>query len=87
MRNAILAMIVALTLVSGPLQAGQRKSAPANVGNGRIVWFDITTSNPPQSKEFYGKLFDWSFAPLQGTDQAVEVLARQSGRFGLPRAR
>ena len=26
--------------------------------------------------EFYGKLFDWSFTPVQGTDQAVEIVAR-----------
>ena len=25
--------------------------------------------------EFYGKLFDWTFSALQGTDQAVEIAA------------
>lgn len=40
---------------------------------GRIAWFDITTSNLPQSKEFYGKLFD---QPGAGTDLAVEIVAR-----------
>ena len=76
MRNAILAMTVALTLVTGQLKAGPPKSPPADVGSGRIAWFDITASNLPQSKEFYGKLFDWTFSPLQGTDQAVEIVAR-----------
>ena len=76
MRIAILAMTVALTLATGPLQADQRKSPPADVGRGRVAWFDITTSNLSQSKEFYGKLFDWTFTPLQGTDQAVEIVAR-----------
>ena len=76
MRNAILAMIVALPLVSGELQAGPPKPPPADVGPGRIAWFDITTSNLPQSKEFYGKLFDWSFTPVQGSGQAVEIVAR-----------
>lgn len=76
MRNAILAMAVALTLVTGQLQADPPKPPPADVGTGRIAWFDITTSNLPQSKEFYGKLFDWSFTPLQGTDLAVEIVAR-----------
>jgi predicted enzyme related to lactoylglutathione lyase len=37
-------------------------------------WFDITTTNLPQSKEFYGKLFDWQFTALQGTDQAAEIV-------------
>lgn len=30
---------------------------------------------PPQSKDFYGKLFDWQFTPVQGTDQAAEIVA------------
>jgi len=76
MRNAFLAMAVALTLVAGQLQAGPAKSPPADVGPGRIAWFDITTSNLPQSKEFYGELFDWTFTSLQGTDQAVEIVVR-----------
>ena len=76
MRNATLAMTVALALVAEQLQAAPPKSPPADVGPGRIAWFDITTSNLPQSKEFYTKLFDWSFTPLQGTDQAVEIVAR-----------
>jgi uncharacterized protein len=76
MRHATLAMTVALTLVTGQLQADPPKSPPADVGPGRIAWFDITTSDLPQSKEFYGKLFDWQFTPLKGTDQAVEIVAR-----------
>ncbi|MBK5257348.1 MAG: hypothetical protein JJE39_15075 [Vicinamibacteria bacterium] len=75
MRNAILAMTVTLALAAGQLQAGLAKSPPADVGPGRVAWFDVTTSNLPQSKEFYGKLFDWNFTPLQGTDQAVEIVA------------
>ena len=46
------------------------------MGPGRIAWFDITTSDLPQSREFYGKLFDWIFTPVEGTDQAVEIVAR-----------
>jgi predicted enzyme related to lactoylglutathione lyase len=76
MRNATVATTVALALVAGQLQAAPPKSPPADVGPGRVAWFDVTTSNLPQSKEFYGKLFDWSFTPVQGTDQAVEIVAR-----------
>ena len=72
MRNAILAMILASALVTGELQAA---TPPADVGPGRIAWFDITTTNLPQSKDFYGKLFDWKFTPVQGTDQAAEIVA------------
>lgn len=75
MRSAILAMTVAVTLVTGHLQAGSPKSPPADVGPGHIAWFDITSTSLPQSKEFYGTLFDWKFASLSGTDQAVEIVA------------
>lgn len=76
MRNAMLVMTLSLPLAAGHFQAGPPKSPPPDVGPGRIAWFDISTSNLPQSKEFYGKLFDWKFTPLQGTDQAVEIVAR-----------
>ena len=75
MRYAILAMAMALTLMTGQLRAATRKTPPADVGPGRVAWFDITTTDLPRSKEFYGKLFDWQFTPLQGTDQAAEIVA------------
>jgi uncharacterized protein len=76
MRNAILAMTVALTLVTGQLQADPPKPLPADVGPGRIAWFDISTSNLAQAKEFYGKLFAWEFTPVKGTDMAAEIVSR-----------
>lgn len=76
MRNAILAVTLTLTLVTGQLHAATNKTPPADVGPGRIAWFDITTTNLPESKEFYGRLFDWQFTPVQGTDQAAEIVAR-----------
>lgn len=76
MRNAILAITFALTLATGSLDAAKKQTRPADVGPGRIAWFDITTTNLAQSKEFYGKLFDWKFTALQGTDQAVEIVSR-----------
>src|ERR1700730_8953378 len=75
MRNAILAMVMASTLVTGVLQAATPKAQPADVGPGHIAWFDITTTSLARSKEFYGKLFDWQFTPVQGTDQAAEIVA------------
>jgi predicted enzyme related to lactoylglutathione lyase len=76
MRNAILVLGVALALWTGQLQATPPKPLPADVGPGRVAWFDITTSDLPRSREFYGKLFGWEFKPLQGTDQAVEIVSR-----------
>src|SRR3954467_639925 len=72
MRKAILAIILASTLVTGELHAATPKP---DVGPGRVAWFDITTTSLPRSKDFYGKLFDWQFTPVQGTDLAVEIVA------------
>src|SRR3954468_24158618 len=49
------------------------KSLPADVGAGRVAWFDITTTDLAKSKEFYGKLFGWTFNPVMGSDQAAEI--------------
>jgi predicted enzyme related to lactoylglutathione lyase len=75
MRIAILAVALAIVSVTGQLAAATQKAPPEDVGPGRIAWFDITTSNLAQSKEFYGKLFDWQFTAVQGTDQAAEIVA------------
>jgi predicted enzyme related to lactoylglutathione lyase len=70
-----LAMAVGLTVLPGTVRAEPPKSQPADVGPGRIAWFDITTSRLPQSQEFYGRLFGWKFRAVKGTDLAVEVVA------------
>jgi hypothetical protein len=75
MRSAILAMIMTVALGIGQLHAETGKAPPADVGPGHIAWFDLTTTNLAQSKEFYGKLFDWQFTAVQETDLAVEIVA------------
>lgn len=75
MRIVIVAMAMTLASIAGPLQAATQKVPPADVGPGRIAWFDITTSDLPQAKEFYGKLFGWQFTAVQGTDLAAEIVA------------
>jgi predicted enzyme related to lactoylglutathione lyase len=79
MRNAVLGMTFALTLVTGLAQADPPKPPKPDVGPGRVAWFDITTADLAKSKEFYGKLFDWKFTPVQGTDFAVEIVAGGTG--------
>jgi hypothetical protein len=76
MRNAIVAMAATLTLVAGQLEAAPPRPLPPDVGPGRIAWFDITTSDLARSREFYGKLFAWEFAPLERTELAVEIVVR-----------
>ena len=75
MRNAILATTMVLTLATGQLRAADQKPLPADVGAGRIAWFDITTTDLPRVKEFYGKLFDWQFGPVKGSDQTAEIIS------------
>ena len=79
MRHAILATAMALTLVSGELRAETRKALPPDVGPGRIAWFDITTTDIARAKEFYGKLFDWKFNPVKGSDLAAEIVVGGAG--------
>ena len=72
------AMVLAITVMSlalVPAQSKPPKSMPADVGPGRVAWFDITTTDLAKSKEFYGKLFEWTFNPVQGTDLAVEIVS------------
>ena len=72
MRRAILACMGILFLGSAMMWSMPKKP---DVGAGRIAWFDITTTNLAQSKEFYGKLFGWQFTPVAGTDKAAEIVA------------
>jgi predicted enzyme related to lactoylglutathione lyase len=75
MRKLTLALIIPFAFVTGELDAATPKTPPADVGPGRIAWFDISTTSLPRSKDFYGKLFGWQFTPVQGTDQAAEIVA------------
>jgi uncharacterized protein len=75
MRNVTFALIVASALAPGHLRAEAPKAPPADVGPGRIAWFDITTTSLPRSEEFYGNLFGWQFTAVEGTDQAAEIVA------------
>jgi uncharacterized protein len=52
---------------------------PADVGPGRVAWFDITTTDLGKSKEFYGKLFGWTFKAVMGSDQAAEIVMGGTG--------
>jgi uncharacterized protein len=68
------------TAGSAPTQtpAQSAKGSALDVGLGRIAWFDITTPNLTASKEFYGKLFGWTFKPVHGSELALEINAGES---------
>lgn len=73
MRTAVVGLTLLLTTGQVPSAPGQ--APPANVGSGRIAWFDLTTTSLARSKDFYGQLLDWQFAPVQGTDRAAQIVA------------
>src|SRR4051812_14275575 len=55
------------------------KALPPDVGPGRVAWFDITTTDLAKSKEFYGKLFGWTFTSVMASDQAFEISVGGTG--------
>ncbi len=64
-----------MLLFAGAYSAVSGRTPPADVGSGRVAWFDITTSNLDEAKNFYGKLFGWTFEELKVTNKAVEIVA------------
>jgi uncharacterized protein len=76
MQNKLLAIVIGITLATGPTRAATETSLPADVGLGRVAWFDIATPDLAKSKDFYGKLFDWQFTPIPGTDLAFQIVSR-----------
>jgi predicted enzyme related to lactoylglutathione lyase len=74
MRCAALATTIVLAFSIGGMQVA-KKQPKADVGAGRVAWFDITTTKMPAAKEFYSKLFGWTFTTFPGTDLAVEIVS------------
>jgi predicted enzyme related to lactoylglutathione lyase len=72
----MVAAIAALTVMAGLLQSPPQKPPPRDAGPGGIAWFDITTSDLAKSRAFYAGLFEWEFAPVQGTNLALEIVSR-----------
>jgi len=72
----VMLTVTALATIGTGLLAQVKPQMPPDVGPGRVAWFDISTTNLARAREFYGKLFDWTFSPVAGTDQAVEINSR-----------
>ena len=76
MRSHLVAVAaVALAFFVGQAKPDGKKGPKADVGAGRVAWFDLTTTDIGKSKEFYGKLLGWKFTALAGTNLAVEIVA------------
>ena len=72
----VMLTVTALATIGTGLLAQVKPQMPPDVGPGRVAWFDISTTNLARAREFYGKLFDWTFSPVAGTDQALEINSR-----------
>jgi predicted enzyme related to lactoylglutathione lyase len=75
MRARLIAAGIALVLTSGFSAAAENKGPKPDVGDDRVAWFDITTTNLAQSRAFYEQLFGWQFTSLKGTDRALEIVS------------
>ena len=75
MRAVLIPIVLLMTILLGQTQPPAR-SAPPDVGPGRVGWFDLTSSDVPRSRAFYGQLFGGTFGAVQGSDQAFNILAR-----------
>ena len=68
------AMLLAIAVMAVALVQTQDEPKPKpDVGDGHIAWFDITTTSMSKSKEFYGKLFGWTFNSPEGMDFFAEI--------------
>jgi predicted enzyme related to lactoylglutathione lyase len=74
-RNLILSIVFAFGSTAMPGHAESTPSPKPDVGEGRVAWFDLTTTDIAKAKEFYGKLFGWQFIAVKGTDRAAEIVA------------
>ena len=71
MKNIICGLLAAMALFAS--EAVAAREPPADVGAGRVAWFDISTGDLTRSKDFYAKLFDWEFTAVKGTNKALEI--------------
>ena len=75
MKTGVLSLISS-RLATSVLGAAPPMHKPADVGVGRIAWFDISTTNLEKSRDFYSKLFGWTFNPVKGSDETLEIVSR-----------
>ena len=76
MRSRFIAATIVFALTTGLSAAPDQKRPKPDVGDGRVAWFDITTTNLNQSKTFYAGLFGWEFTTLKGAENlAAEIVS------------
>jgi uncharacterized protein len=75
MRTRLIAAVIALVLTASLSAAAENKGPKPDVGDGRVAWFDITTTNLAQSKAFYEGLFGWQFTSVKGFENLAAEIA------------
>jgi len=69
MRSRLIAAAIALVVTTTGLSGTPENKGPKpDVGDGRVAWFDLTTTNLAQSKAFYAGLFGWEFTSMKGAE-------------------
>jgi predicted enzyme related to lactoylglutathione lyase len=76
MRTRLIWAFLAFVLTTGLSAAPEQKGPKPDVGDGRVAWFDITSTNLTQSKAFYAGLFGWEFTSVPGGENlALEIVS------------
>jgi len=76
MRTRIIWASLVFVLTTGLCAALDQKGPKPDVGDGRVAWFDITSTNLSQSKAFYAGLFGWEFTSVPGGENlAWEIVS------------
>jgi len=78
MNRVMLLTGAAIIAIAAGVMAQVKPQMPADVGPGRVAWFDISTTDLARAKAFYEKMFDWTFTAVKGTNQALEINSRGS---------
>ena len=71
--------LVALLVLCSAIGASSVSAKPPkpDVGAGHVTWFDLVTTDISKSKDFYAKLFGWTFTAFPGMDGVAEIVAGQ----------
>jgi len=76
MRTRFIAGIIVIALTASHSAAADQKGPKPDVGDGRVAWFDITTTDLNKSKAFYAGLFGWDFTSVAGAENlALEIVS------------
>ena len=65
MKKLMLIPLLALLAACGRVPVLPSISDSGQVWPGKFVWHDLVTPNPAAAQEFYGRLFGWTFVPVE----------------------